>query len=69
MENSEKKSIEIKPYLNNELARFYQVSHPTFTKWMKGIADKVGKRNGAYWSVKQVEIIFAELGMPKTLLF
>ena len=69
MENSEKTSIQIKPYLSKELMKFYQVSHPTFTKWMKGIADKVGKRNGAYWSVKQVEIIFQELGMPKTVLY
>ncbi|MES2565476.1 MAG: hypothetical protein V4565_01340 [Bacteroidota bacterium] len=69
MEKSEKKSIEIKPYMSKELMSFYQVSHPTFTKWINGIADKLGKRNGAYWSVKQVEIIFAELGMPKTIMY
>ncbi|MBL7921665.1 MAG: hypothetical protein JST26_11245 [Bacteroidetes bacterium] len=69
MENSEKVTIELKPYLTKELIKFYQVTYPTFAKWMKGIEDKVGKRVGAYWSVKQVEIIFKELGMPKTYSF
>jgi hypothetical protein len=31
MKQSEKTSIEIKPYMLNELAKFYQVSDPTFT--------------------------------------
>jgi hypothetical protein len=69
MQHTEKKSIEIKPYMPNELARFYQVSHPTFNKWIKGIAEKLGKRNGQYFSVKQVEIIFEELGLPKTIFY
>ena len=69
MLHTEKKSIEIKPYMPNELARFYQVSHPTFNKWVKGISEKLGKRNGQYFSVKQVEIIFEEFGMPKTIFF
>ncbi len=69
MKQSEKTSIEIKPYMLNELAKFYQVSDPTFRSWLKGIADKIGKRHGRYYSVKQVEIIIEELGCPKTLLF
>jgi len=69
MENSEKVTIEIKPYLTKELLKFYQVSYPTFNKWLKAFEDKVGKKNGAYWSVKQVEIIFKELGMPKSFSF
>lgn len=69
MSQSFKQTIEIKPYLSKDLLRFYQVSYPTFNKWIDGIKDKVGKRNGAYWSSKQVEIIFQELGMPKTILY
>jgi len=41
MQQSEKKSIDIKPYMPNELARFYQVSHPTFNKWVKGISESL----------------------------
>jgi len=69
MSQSFKQTIEIKPYLSKDLLRFYQVSYPTLNKWIDGIKDKVGKRNGAYWSSKQVEIIFQELGMPKTILY
>ncbi len=69
MSESYKQTIEIKPYLSKDLLRFYQVSYPTLNKWIDGIKDKVGKRNGAYWSSKQVEIIFQELGMPKTILY
>lgn len=69
MSQSFKQTVEIKPYLSKDLLRFYQVSYPTLNKWIDGIKDKVGKRNGAYWSSKQVEIIFQELGMPKTILY
>jgi hypothetical protein len=69
MKQSEKTSIEVKPYMLNELAKFYQVSDPTFRSWVKALADKIGKRIGKYYSVKQVEIIFEELGCPKTIEF
>jgi len=41
MENSEKTTIELKPYLTKELLKFYQVSYPTFNKWLKAFEDKV----------------------------
>lgn len=69
MKQSEKTSIEIKPYMLNELAKFYQVSDPTLRAWIKGFSDKLGKRIGRYYSAKQVEIIFEELGCPKTITF
>ena len=53
----------------NELARLYQVSHPTLLKWIKGIGEKLGKRQGQYYSVKQVAMIFEELGLPKTIYY
>jgi hypothetical protein len=54
MKQSEKTSIEIKPYMLNELAKFYQVSDPTLRSWIKSFADKLGKRVGRYYSAKQV---------------
>lgn len=69
MSQSNKQVIEIKPYLSKDLLRFYQVTYPTLNKWLDGIKDKIGKRNGAYWSSKQVEIIFQELGVPKTISY
>ena len=50
MKQSEKTSIEIKPYMLNELAKFYQVSDPTLRSWIKSFADKLGKRVGRYYS-------------------
>ena len=69
MNAKEIKSIEIKPYRPNEMAKFYQVSYPTFLKWITAFKERLGERNGLYFSVKQVEIIFDELGIPKTLLY
>ncbi|MCA0429038.1 MAG: DUF4248 domain-containing protein [Bacteroidetes bacterium] len=69
MKQSENKSIEIKPYMLNELARFYQISDPTLRAWIKGFEEKLGKRVGRYYSAKQVEIIFEELGLPKTISY
>lgn len=53
----------------NELARFYQISDPTLRAWIKGFEEKLGKRVGRYYSAKQVEIIFEELGLPKTISY
>ncbi|MBA3673360.1 MAG: hypothetical protein H0W75_00115 [Chitinophagaceae bacterium] len=52
-----------------ELAKLYKVSHPTILRWIKGIGEKLGKRDGQYYSVKQIEIIFEELGLPKTIYY
>lgn len=69
MTKTEVKSIEVRPYMPGELAKLYKVSHPTILRWIKGIGEKLGKRDGQYYSVKQVEIIFEELGLPKTIYF
>ena len=69
MAKTEVKSIEVRPYMPGELAKLYQVSHPTILRWIKGLGDKIGKRDGQYYTTKQVEIIFEELGLPKTIYF
>lgn len=61
-------AVEIKPYMISELSKFYQVSDKTFRNWLKALEDKLGKRLGRYYSIKQVEIIFRELGIPKTVV-
>lgn len=58
------KAIRVKPYMPSELAIIYTVSHPTLNKWLASIKEKVGKRVGQYYSVKQVEMIFEHLGVP-----
>ncbi len=50
-----------------ELAKYYQVSEKTFRCWLVAFKDKLGKRTGRYFNIKQVELIFQELGTPKTI--
>ncbi len=45
----------------------YKVSQKTMTRWLKPHKEKIGKRQGRYYNVKQVEIIFDTLGLPETL--
>jgi hypothetical protein len=67
MGNKELKPLSIKPYMPGELAKYYQVSEKTFRCWLTAFKDKLGKRSGRYFNIKQVELIFQELGTPKTI--
>ena len=67
MERKELKPLPVKPYMPGELAKYYQVSEKTFRCWLTDLKEKLGKRNGRYFNLKQVELIFQELGTPKTL--
>ena len=67
MGSKELKPLAIKPYMPGELAKYYQVSEKTFRCWLDAFKDKLGKRSGRYFNIKQVELIFQELGTPKTL--
>jgi transposase len=55
----------IKPYSLKELAVMYNVSKNTFKKWLEPINDQMGRRQGYYYNVHQVEIIFKYLGVPE----
>ena len=47
----------VRPYKVCEMAAMYQVSAKTFRKWLTRIRNKIGKTNGHYLLVEQVEII------------
>ena len=56
---------QVKPYLPSELAKLYGISVNTFRGvWLKPFQQEIGKRNGYYYTIKQVEIIFSKLGKP-----
>jgi hypothetical protein len=57
----------IKPYTKKELTVMYKVSDKTMTRWLKPHLPKIGKREGWYYNVRQVEIIFEQLGVPDCL--
>ena len=56
--------IEIKHYSTKELARFYGVCDKTLLKWMKPFTTDIGEKQGRYYTVAQVKIIFEKLGEP-----
>jgi transposase-like protein len=57
-------AIEIKHYSTKELARFYGVCDKTLLKWMKPFTADIGEKQGRYYTVAQVTIIFEKLGTP-----
>lgn len=57
----------IKPYSKKELTAMYNVSKKTMTRWLKPHLSKIGKREGRYYNVKQILIIFDLLGLPDCL--
>jgi hypothetical protein len=59
-----KEGIMVQAYMPGELSRIYQISYPTFLKWVKSIESQVGVRMGQYYTAKQVEIIFKNFGVP-----
>ncbi len=54
----------IKPYNTLELCRIYGVTDKTFAKWLTPFLDEIGPKNGRFYTVVQVEIIFLKLGLP-----
>ncbi len=63
--STERKTVEIKVYSIGELAALYEISVRTMNRWLKPHLEKIGKREGRFYSVKQVSIIFDQLGLPK----
>ena len=55
---------EIKPYSTKDLASIYDVCDKTMKKWIKPFTSEIGEKNGRYYSVAQVKIIFDKLGVP-----
>jgi transposase len=55
---------EIKAYSTKELANIYGVCEKTFKRWLAPFQQELGKRQGRYYNVAQVKVIFCKLGVP-----
>ena len=62
-----KNTIQLKPYSLGELAKIYTVCDRTMKKWIKPFEQEVGEKNGRYYSISQVKIIFDKLGLPSEI--
>jgi hypothetical protein len=60
-----KRIVEIRSYSIGELSKLYDQSVKTMNRWLKPHAEAIGQRQGRYYTVKQVTIIFDVLGLPK----
>lgn len=61
--------IKIRPYTVLDLAKMYEVSDKTMKKWIKPFEDEVGTKNGYFYSIAQVQMIFQKLGAPGELSY
>ena len=63
-----KKYVVVKQYVLKELAAIYNLDKKTFRKYLQRIDAKIGERNGYYYNVKQVIIIFQEIPLPHDII-
>lgn len=54
----------VKPYSSKELANIYGVNKKTLHKWMEPFIADIGKKQGRFYTVAQVKIIFSRIGLP-----
>lgn len=60
-----KRIVEIRSYSIGELSKLYEMSVKTMNRWLKPHLEVIGKREGRYYTVKQIQQIFDLLGLPK----
>jgi hypothetical protein len=54
----------VRPYKVIELADIYQIKVRTFQRWLERIKDKIGKVEGHFLTIPQVEVIISHYGVP-----
>lgn len=57
----------MRPHTLKEIRGYYELGEKAMNNMLKKIEDLLGKPAGRYYNVKQVEIIFTELGVPYSL--
>lgn len=56
--------LRLRPYTNRDLCTLYGRSEPSVRKMLKELGSRLGKKDGYYYNIRQVTIIFQEWGMP-----
>lgn len=62
------KEMPLKAYSIHELALIYEVDSRTFKKWLKPLQSIIGEKQGRYYKIPQVRIIFENLGLPSSIV-
>lgn len=61
-------STDVKVYTKKELAKLYEVDPRTFNNWIKPHENVIGKKNGRFFTIPQVKMIFDVLGVPSKII-
>jgi hypothetical protein len=62
-----KMNIKVRPYNMKELCRMYELSYKALKANIKPFIHLLGEKKGYFFNVKQVEIIFMQLGIPYSI--
>ena len=54
----------VKPYRLSDLAAIFDVNRKTMRKWLDKYPDELSKREGKYFSIRQVEFCLEKFGLP-----
>jgi hypothetical protein len=63
----DKGNLIIKPYRMIDLAAIFDVNRKTMKRWMSNFPNELGKREGKYFSINQVQFMIAQFGLPRRL--
>ena len=66
--DEKQKYIKLKRYAPFELAALYEVDRRTMNKWLKPFKEEIGPRQGLFYTIAQVRIIFNKLSIPGFVL-
>lgn len=64
---TESTQIKLKPYSMTELARIYGVDPRTLKKWLVPFENEIGVKQGRFFQIPQVKLIFDKLSLPTNL--
>jgi hypothetical protein len=64
---TESTRIQLKPYSTTELARIYGVDPRTLKKWLVPFANEIGEKQGRFYQIPQVKVIFDKLSLPTNI--
>ncbi len=57
----------IKPYRLTDLSAIFDVNYKTMRRWMNNFPSELNKRDGKYYSIRQVEFMIAQFGLPRRI--
>jgi hypothetical protein len=61
------RTIFIKPYTAKDMSALLHVTPRVFKRLIAPLEEELGIRRGRYFTVKQVELIVREIGLPHDL--